>query len=329
MAALLLGAAALSACSPALAPAPTEPVIEPGFEEAPVPARPGLDDTEEAGPEELQPGDVVAVRVVGEQTQEPRPTPIDRWGFVHLPLLGAVKVTGGSMVEAEARLQKALGRVDRFGRVSLEAVELRGRQASVLGAVEHPGVIPLVGDVRLVAALATAGGPRSATVEDRLAPLGDLDGLRLVRGGKALPIDPRLAIEGDPRHNVRVKPGDMIYVPPTTAQRVMVLGDVNKPRSLAFRAGMRLSEALAESGGLTRSADAADVRIVRGGYAAPRVYVTSPKDLFAGRGPDVRLAPGDVIFVTEHWLATVGQVLERLVPTTATAVLVGSTMMAR
>jgi len=322
----LLAGAALNACNPALTPAPTEPGSDPAFEEAPAQEKPGVDDVDEEGPEALQPGDVVAVRVVGDREQELRPMPIDRWGFVHLPLMGSVKLTGGSVAEAEARLQKALGRVDKFSRVSLETVELRGRQVSVLGAVEHPGVVALVGDTRLVTALAAAGGPRTTTVEDRLMPLGDLDGMRLVRGGKALPIDPRLAIEGDPRHNVRIKPGDTIYVPPATTQRVMVLGDVGRPRSLAFRAGMRLTEALAESGGLTKAADASDVRIVRGGYAAPRVYVASPKDLFAGRAPDVRLAPGDVVFVTEHWLATVGQVLERLVPTTATAVLVGSTL---
>lgn len=320
----LLGAVLLAACGSALPPAPTEPGADPGFEEATPTPRPGLDEGEEEGPEALQPGDVVVVRVVGEREQELRPTPIDRWGFVHLPLMGSVKVGGGSAVEAEERLQKALGRVDRFARVSLETVEMRGRQVSVLGAVERPGVIPLVGDVRLAAALAAAGGARSAAVEDRLVALGDLDGLRLVRKGKALPIEPRLAIEGDPRHNVRVRPGDVIYVPPATAQRVMVMGDVNRPRSLAFRPGMRLTEALTEAGGLTRSADAADVRIVRGGYAAPRVFVASPRDLFAGKAPDVRLAPGDVVFVTEHWLATAGQVIERLVPTTATAVLVGA-----
>ena len=41
---------------------------------------------------------------------------------------------------ADARLQKALGRVDKFSRVSLETVELRGRQVSVLGAVEQAGI---------------------------------------------------------------------------------------------------------------------------------------------------------------------------------------------
>ena len=325
--ALGLGLSALLAgCGSSLPPAPIEPTADPAFE-APAPAeRPGLDEEEELGPEELYPGDLVAVQVIGDQTQESRPTPVDRGGYVHLALLGSVKVAGLPIHEAEARLQKALARVDRHGQVSLALVEARGRHASVLGAVEKPGNVPLQGDMRLAAVLATAGGPRTATLEDRLASLGDLDGIRVVRGGKTLPVDGRLAAEGHPRHNIRIRPGDVIHVPPSLTARIMVMGEVGRPRSMAFRPGMRLTEALADAGGLTRSADGADVRVVRGGYAAPRVHVANPKALFAGKSPDILLAPGDVIFVTEHWMATVGQVLERLVPATTTALLLGTTM---
>ncbi len=316
----------LAGCGPSLPPAPIEPGADPSFEVAVREERPGVPEGEEQGPEELYPGDLVAVQVVGDEAQESRPIPIDRGGYVHLALLGSVKVAGLPIQEAEERLQKALARVDRHGRVSLALVEARGRHASVLGAVERPGHIPLLGDMRLADVLAAAGGPRSSTQEDRLAMLGDLDGIRVVRGGKALPVDGRLAAEGHPLHNVRVRPGDVIHVPPALQARVMVMGEVGRPRSMAFRPGMRLTEALADAGGLTRSADGADVRVVRGGYASPRVYVASPKALFAGQSPDILLAPGDVVFVTEHWMATVGQVLERLVPATTTALLLGTTM---
>lgn len=289
-----------------------------------MPERPGIDEGEVQEPEELYPGDLVAIQVIGDQEHAPTPTPIDRSGYVHLGLLGSVRVAGLPIPKAEARLQKALSRVDKFSQVSLSLVDGRGRHASVLGAVEHPGYIPLQGDMRLADVLAVAGGPRSTTQEDRLVALGDLSGLRLVRKGQVLPIDGRLALEGNPRHNVRILPEDMIHVPPAVAARVLVMGHVGRARSMAFRPGMRLTEALAEAGGLSSSADAADVRIVRGGYAAPQVYVANPKDLFAGKAPDIVLAPGDVIYVTEHWIATAGQVLERLIPTLTTGLLLNS-----
>jgi polysaccharide export outer membrane protein len=93
---------------------------------------------------------------------------------------------------------------------------------------------------------------------------------------------------------------------------------------MAFRRGLRLTEALAESGGITQPADLEDVRVLRGGLAHPRMYVANLKDVLAAKRPDVELAPGDVVFVTEHWFATTTDVLARLVPAVATTVLAGT-----
>jgi hypothetical protein len=49
----------------------------------------------------------------------------------------------------------------------------------------------------------------------------------------------------------------------------------------------------------------------------PRVYAASLRDVMAGVRPDVQLAPGDVILVTEHWTGTVGALLDRFVPAMA------------
>lgn len=47
----------------------------------------------------------------------------------------------------------------------------------------------------------------------------------------------------------------------------------------------------------------------------------SARDLFAGVRKDVVLAPGDVVYVSEHWFASVGEVLERVMPLTTTYLL--------
>ena len=140
-----------------------------------------------------------------------------------------------------------------------------------------------------------------------------------MRNGRALPVDAKLALEGAPRHNVRIRPGDVIVVPPALAGRIIVLGQVAKPQTLTYRRGIRLTEVLAECGGLTKDADSDDVRILRGGYAHPKLYVANAKDVLAGVRSDVVLAPGDVVYVTEHWLASVSDVLNRVIPAAATA----------
>jgi polysaccharide export outer membrane protein len=141
-----------------------------------------------------------------------------------------------------------------------------------------------------------------------------------------LPVDARKALEGDPRHNIRVRPGDVIVVPPAVASRITILGQVGRPRTLAFRPGIRLTEVLAEAGGLTQGADATDVRILRGGYAHPKLYVANARDLLAGRRSDPLLASGDVVYVSQHWLATIGEVLEKVIPAATTGLLIGTTV---
>jgi polysaccharide export outer membrane protein len=95
---------------------------------------------------------------------------------------------------------------------------------------------------------------------------------------------------------------------------VSVLGEVRHAASVRFRPGFRLTDALALAGGTSKDADEADVRIIRGPLSGPRVYRASLEDIVDGRSPDVELAPGDVVFVTEHWFASTTDVLRRLSP---------------
>jgi polysaccharide biosynthesis/export protein len=153
--------------------------------------------------------------------------------------------------------------------------------------------------------------------------LADLEGARVVRDGVALPIDVALAASGHVRHDVRVQPGDLLHVPPARGRHVTILGDVAQPRTVPFRPGMRLSEALARAGGPNDDADEADVRVIRGPLSAPRVYRASLEGLAAGEATDVELTRGDVVYVTTEWLASFGEVLQRLSPLLGVATVAG------
>ena len=323
LAALLL--LATMGCGASFQAAPHRPAADdPAFAAVTPTPKPGMPEDAQPTPDVLCAGDVVNIRFLGDKELEPQTLAVDRTGLVHLPLMGSVTIAGLTVDQGEASLQKALVKFDRTSRVYLSVVETRGRTATVTGAVEHAGVIPLIGEGRLADVLAAAGGPRSGAQEDRLVALGDVDGTRVVRNGKILPVDARRALEGDALHNVHLRPGDVVHVPPALAARVVVLGHVQKPRTMTYRSGMRLTEALADAGGLAKSADNEDVRVIRGGYAAPRVYVTDMKALFAGARPDVVLAPGDIVYVSEHWFSTVTDVLDKIAPVAASAVVAGS-----
>jgi polysaccharide export outer membrane protein len=317
-------AALFLACAPEPPRAPTTPTDDAAFTATAPPEPPGLDDDPIVEADRLHAGDVLSIKYVGNKDTEPPNVIVDRAGAIHLPLVGDVTVGDKTPSEAEQLVQEKLRRYDHYSTVSLTVLETKGRIATVSGAVEHPGNVPIVGDARLADVLATVGGPRITATTDRPTVLGDLDATRVVRAGKTLPIDAKLALQGAPRHNVRIHPGDVIYVPPALEGRIVILGHVAKPQTLPYRRGLRLTEVLADSGGLTKEADSEDIRIVRGGYEHPKLFVANAKDILTAVRPDVVLAPGDVVYVTEHWFASIGEVLDRLVPATATALLFAS-----
>jgi protein involved in polysaccharide export with SLBB domain len=138
-----------------------------------------------------------------------------------------------------------------------------------------------------------------------------------------VPVSLALAITGDPRHNVRVRPGDHLYVPPELDGLVSVLGEVHAARVMPYRAGLRLTLALAFAGGTTRDADRGEIIVVRGDHSAPSVYVARLDDLLEGRGADPVLAPGDVVYVGATGLSKLRDVMAAIAPAVSVAATTG------
>ncbi len=277
----------------------------------------------------LYPGDVLRVTTVSEETTIIDGLIVDETGRIHLPLAGDVEVGGLPIGTAEERVQSELQRFDRFVQATITLVDPAGHRASVLGAVTTPGQVRVTPGLRLADLIAAVGGPLSQATQggslEGQRSLANLAGARLYRNGDALPVSIEAAMRGDSRHNVRIRPGDHLYVPPRILSRVAVLGAVNNGNAYPHRPGMRLTEALSLAGGLTLEGDSDDIHIIRGDFSEPQVYATSLLEIRNGDSHDVVLEPGDVVFVTDTWIAEVGEVLDRLGPIFSTAVTVGLT----
>ena len=293
--------------------APTEPLDDAEFSEPEPVSLPGLD-SDPAEPLKLLAGDVIQLTTVSANTRVYKGLIVDAKNQLHVPLAGDIVVGGLSLSEGEKRIEKALRRYEPYVRVNVIIEKATGHAATVLGAVKTPGRVTIHPGMRLADLFAAAGGPAIADSDREQTVIANLDAARLVREGKAVPVGLPEAIKGDPRHNIRVRAGDQLYVPPGTERLIMVIGDVNDPQPLAYRRGMRLSEALARAGGLSVRGDRNDIRIVRGPLRNPKVYVASVKDLVNNNTPDVVLAPGDIIYVTESWIASTGQLLNAIAP---------------
>jgi polysaccharide export outer membrane protein len=294
--------------------APTVPSDDPSFS-APERIRPqGL---ESDPPEALKllPGDVVQLTAVSAKTETFEGLIVDAMGQLHVPLAGDVQVGGLTLGEAERAVEKGLRRYDRFVRANLIISQPDGHSVSVLGQAANPGQFQLRPGMRLADLVAEAGGAARAEVHQVPTLIGNLDLARLVRNGEAVPVSIPLAIKGDPKHNVRVRSGDQLYIPPVTSEIIIVLGDVRQPQPMAYREGIRLTEVLARAGGHdTVRGDRKDIRVIRGPLREPRIYTANLKALTSGKATDVEMLPGDIVYVTKNWYTSASDVLNALSP---------------
>ncbi|MGE3634993.1 MAG: SLBB domain-containing protein [Sandaracinaceae bacterium] len=267
----------------------------------PVPQPRGMNE-DPAVPLALFPGDRVTLRLQSADVSTIEGLVVDERGVLHVPLGGDVEVGGIPLPQAETRIEEALHRFDRAVRVGIFITEPDGHQASVIGAVERQGRYTVVPGMRLADLYAAAGGAVTSD-DDPSAPLADLDLARLFREGRPVDVSLSLAVLGDPRHNVRIHPGDHLFVPAHLRGMIAVLGEVNGARLVAPRPGLRLSQALALAGGMTRDANGGDIRIARGPHDNLVVYRAAMDHVMSGEHADPVLAPGDIVLVGSSALA--------------------------
>ncbi len=274
-------------------------------------------DNDHPVPLTLLPGDTIEVIAASTDTTRYPGLVVDGEGKVHVPIAGAIQVSGLSPQQAERKIEEALQKFDRFVRVSVLVTGQGGHYATVIGAVAQEGQVPLSAGMRVAELIAAAGGPlRTSQESGEINYVADLDAARLVRNSVPLPISIRLALSGDPRHNIIVHPTDQLFMPPGLGSRIAVLGVQTTGGSamLSYRPGIRLTEALAAAGGFNINSDLEDIRILRGPLKKPLLYQYDFNDFVNGKAGDIELAPGDVVFVSEHWSATMGEVLTRVTP---------------
>jgi polysaccharide biosynthesis/export protein len=305
-------------CKSTLPNAPTWPSPVDGFHQAPIEIPPGLA-SEEPPVHTIFPGDVLRLQIMSAESYAPAELWVSATGHIHVPFGGDVQISGLTLDAAELRVQEVVRKYDKYARVTLTVQSFAGHHVIIHGAVDKPGSYEARPGVRVADVLALAGGIRVTQANTEVIEMADIDAARIVRQGKTVPISVKLALLGEVSHNVYVRPGDIIFIPWAASRQIPVLGNVRVARNVAFRDGLRLTEALAAAGGPDRSADTADIRIIRGPLSRAKVYRANLNDVVNGSKADIVLAPGDVVFVTEHWFATTAEVLQRLTPILAAA----------
>jgi polysaccharide export outer membrane protein len=118
------------------------------------------------------------------------------------------------------------------------------------------------------------------------------DILEKFEGAGRLLVDVGAAMSGDSVANITLEDGDALTIPPRVST-VTVVGEIRRPGTHSFQAGLDLEDYLGLSAGLTSRADDKELYIVRADGSVLRP--TKSWSLFAGG--NTSLNPGDTIVV--------------------------------
>jgi polysaccharide export outer membrane protein len=168
----------------------------------------------------------------------------------------------------------------------------------VLGEVVQPHAEPYADGMTFLDAYLSAGGGTASA---------DLKNAKIARqqgnGEMAeIPVDLEEVLKrGALQKNVVIAPGDIVIVPfKRPEERILVVGEVRAPRTIAYREGLTLLDAFVESGGGTEYADLDSVKVVRTAADGKKqeVGVDLARILKkADLSRNITLLPGDIVMV--------------------------------
>jgi polysaccharide biosynthesis/export protein len=260
----------------------------------------------------LGPNDQILIRAPEAEEIDNRPFRIDGDGNINLPLVGRIHAAGMSLQELEADLVKRLREYIRDPQVFVTVVQFRSEPVFFQGLFVKPGVYPLQGNRSLLEMLASVGGLQQnadrhikITRHEEYGPIPLPDAI----------VDPQKKISTveisigslsqnmNPAENILLQPYDQISA--SRAEPVYVNGEVSKVGGIELgeRDSISILQVLTLSGGLAKDAKKNEVRILRPveGTSRRAVIEVNVSELFDGKGLDIPLLPGDIVYVPRSY----------------------------
>ena len=232
------------------------------------------------------PGDTIQVQLVG-NTKGRYALVVSRDGRINFPELGPVTVSGRRFEEVRADLEDRVREQMIGTQASISMGELRSIRVFVLGDAETPGSYTVSGLSTITNALFVSGGVKK---------IGSLRNIELKRAGRVVTrLDLYdLLLRGDTSDDVRLLPGDVIFIPPVGAT-VGLAGEVRRPAIYELKQETSVEQLLQLGGGLLPEADSTLATLERVNAERQRVVVDVNLTAAAGRG--MQLRTGDTLRV--------------------------------
>ena len=261
----------------------------------------------------ISPGDILEISVWGEPEMKETIT-VRPDGYISYFLIGDIKAEGKTIEKLKEEITRKLSKYIRAPHVTVIGRKFNSQKSSViiLGAVVHPGRYLIQKDTTLVDLIAMAGGFK---YDYKMHAGYNLTASYFSRNNKLVPINfSSLFKKGDMSQNIRLQPGDFVYIASTEERSVYVLGAVRKPKKEIFESGMTLVNAIASAGGFAFGAKQSNVYIVSNGLSNPKVKKVNFSEIIKGNEQDICLSPGDIIYVPRSFLSKISELPNRIIP---------------
>jgi polysaccharide export outer membrane protein len=173
--------------------------------------------------------------------------PVERDGMIVLPQVGAIPVAGQTFSHVEQAVRTRLSALLKRFELHVSMARIRTIKVFVVGEVIRPGSYEISALATATNALYAACGPTRS---------GSLRQVKIMRDGKNVAeLDLYdFLLRGDRRFDQRLQSGDVVLIPPI-GPVVAVSGSIKRPAIYEVKPGVRLTDLLALSGGLTPLSD--------------------------------------------------------------------------
>jgi polysaccharide export outer membrane protein len=305
-----------------------KPVSTPSTNVIPIalPARPTEALIPPAEPFTLGPGDKVEIEMMGDPASRALVS-VGPDGKIYYYLLPGLDVWGLTLAQTRQLLRREMGKYmttpDLVPEIALTLRQIESKRVWMLGRLHNSGIYPMSGPMTLLEGISLAGGLLSSTTPGNSGAedVADLPRSFVIRQGQLIPVDfNRLIRQGDMTQNIYLMPEDFVYVPSSVTKEIYILGAVRVAKPSTWSQSMTLVSAIASAGGTVKDAYLSHVGIVRGSMAQPKIAVVNYKDIVAGKAPDVRLEPRDIVYVPFTPYKTLAKYADLILATFARAV---------
>ncbi|MGA9861327.1 MAG: SLBB domain-containing protein [Terriglobales bacterium] len=233
----------------------------------------------------IGPGDELQIKVWGQVEANLRVI-VDRSGQIYIPQVGQISVAGIHYGDLEQHLKSEISKIFKNFNVTASVGRLRSIQVIVVGDARYPGTYTISSLSTLVNAIFASGGP---------TPQGSLRHIQVRRDGATITdfdfYD--LLIKGDKSKDVRLQPGDVLYIPPV-GPLVAISGSVNSPAIYEMKDSSTLNDLIEIAGDLSTVADTNKITIDRFVDHQARKTLEFPYDAQSRALP---LQDGDIVRV--------------------------------